>query len=135
MASDARSKWADPEQFRAILLKLQSRLRGDVDQMTDEALNRGGQEGGGNLSSVPLHIADLGTDNYDQEFTLGLIENEQETLDEIAEALGRIEGGTFGLCGNCERPIAKARLQALPYTRYCIECARLSEGAGVSSSD
>ena len=59
---------------------MRARLRGDLDQMTDEALRRDNNGGTGNLSNVPLHMADLGTDNYDQEFTLGLIENENRRL-------------------------------------------------------
>ncbi len=69
--------------IREALQSLRSRLRGDLDQMTDEALRRDNAGGTGNLSNVPLHMADLGTDNYDQEFTLGLIANEQETLELI----------------------------------------------------
>jgi RNA polymerase-binding transcription factor DksA len=95
--------------------------------MTDEALRRTQNETSGNLSNVPLHMADVGTENYDQEFTLGLIENEQTTLDEVQSALARIEAGSFGRCVECAEPIAKARLQALPYTRHCIACARKLE--------
>ncbi len=107
---------------------LRARLRGDLHQMTDEAL--GGDNGGGtgNLSNVPLHMADLGTDNYDQEFTLGLIENEQSTLELVNEALSRMEKGTYGLCAECSEPISKPRLQAIPYAKYCIRCARKLEG-------
>jgi RNA polymerase-binding transcription factor DksA len=116
--------------YRRILQTLRSRLRGDLDRMTDEALGRQMTGGGGSLSSVPLHMADLGTENYDQEFTLGLIENEQGTLEEINAALSRIEMGTFGRCEECSEPIAKPRLQALPYTRHCIGCARKLESRG-----
>lgn len=115
------------ELFRQTLQSLRARLRGDLDQMTDEALKRNQPDSSGNLSNVPLHMADVGTENYDQEFTLGLIENEQETLEQIQDALTRIEAGTFGRCQECSAPIAKPRLQALPYTRYCIECARKLE--------
>ena len=66
---------------------MRSRLRGDLDQMTDEALRRDQPDSSGNLSNVPLHMADVGTENYDQEFTLGLIENEQGTLEQVNEAL------------------------------------------------
>ena len=115
------------EAFRHVLLSLRSRLRGDLDQMTDEALRRSQSETSGNLSNVPLHMADLGTENYDQEFTLGLIENEQSTLEQVQEALSRIELGTYGRCQECSEAIAKPRLQALPYTRHCIQCARKLE--------
>src|SRR5271169_3531485 len=114
--------------FRELLESLRSRLRGDLNQMTDEALRRDSAGGTGNLSNVPLHMADLGTDNYDQEFTLGLIENEQGTLELVVEALARMEKGTFGQCVECDEAISKPRLQAIPYARHCIRCARKLEG-------
>src|SRR3981081_4717776 len=89
------------ESFRETLLSLRARLRGDLDQMTDEALKRNQPDSSGNLSNVPLHMADVGTENYDQEFTLSLIENEQGTLEQIYDALERIEAGTFGMCEEC----------------------------------
>src|SRR3954470_1583650 len=91
-------KTEELESYRDVLLNLRARLRGDLDQMTDEALRRNQNETSGNLSNVPLHMADVGTENYDQEFTLSLIENEQDTLGQIHEALGRIDAGTFGRC-------------------------------------
>ena len=115
------------ESFREVLKNLRARLRGDVDQLTDEALHRNGAESSGNLSNTPLHMADVGTENYDQEFDLGLIENQQVTLDQVHEALTRVDAGTFGLCVECNQPIAKPRLQAIPYTPHCIECARKLE--------
>ena len=128
MASELKSE--ELETFRQVLQNLKARLRGDLDQMTDEALRRHQPDSSGNLSNVPLHMADVGTENYDQEFTLGLIENEQGTLEEINAALSRIEVGTFGRCEECSEPIAKPRLQALPYTRHCIQCARKLESRG-----
>ncbi len=118
------------EFFRLALATLRARLRGDLDQMTDEALRRNLVNGSGNLSNVPLHMADIGTENYDQEFTLGLIENEQGTLEQVNEALGRLEVGKFGLCVECGEAIARPRLQAIPYTRHCIACARVVENGG-----
>jgi len=123
-------KTEDLESFRNVLEGLRARLRGDLDQMTDEALRRTQNETSGNLSNVPLHMADVGTENYDQEFTLSLIENEQSTLEQVHSALGRINAGTFGRCEECQEPIAKPRLQALPYTRHCIQCARKLENGG-----
>jgi RNA polymerase-binding protein DksA len=120
-------KTEELELYRQTLLSLRARLRGDLDQMTDEALKRNQPDSSGNLSNVPLHMADVGTENFDQEFTLGLIENEQLTLDQIQDALRRIEAGSYGRCEECSAPIAKPRLQALPYTPYCIECARKLE--------
>ncbi|QEH33218.1 General stress protein 16O [Aquisphaera giovannonii] len=116
--------------FRRTLQGLRARLKGDLSQMTDEALRLSAASGFSNLSNVPLHMADVGTENYDQEFTLGLIENEQGTLDLIEEALGRMERGTYGLCIECGGAIARPRLQAIPYARHCINCARLAENGG-----
>jgi DnaK suppressor protein len=123
-------KTEEVESFRKTLVDLRSRLRGDLDQMTDEALKRNQPESSGNLSNVPLHMADVGTEAYDQEFTLSLIENEQGTLELIHEALARVEAGSYGKCGDCDQPIAKARLQAIPYTPFCIDCARAQERQG-----
>lgn len=117
-------KPAELESYREMLTRLRARLRGDLDQMTDEALRRDQPESSGNLSNVPLHLADVGTENYDQEFTLSLIENEQGTLELIHDALVRIDAKTFGICEECGQPIAKPRLQAIPYARHCIDCAR-----------
>ena len=75
-------------------------------------------------------MADVGTENYDQEFTLSLIENEQGTLEQIHDALARIDAGTFGACEECGGTIAKPRLQAIPYARHCIDCARELEKRG-----
>jgi DnaK suppressor protein len=128
MASDLKND--ELESFRNVLQGLRARLRGDLDQMTDEALRRDQPDSSGNLSNVPLHMADVGTENYDQEFTLGLIESEQATLEEVFEALNRIDSGSFGRCLECGDPIAKQRLQALPYARHCIQCARALESRG-----
>jgi RNA polymerase-binding transcription factor DksA len=120
-------KTEEVESFREALEDLRARLRGDLSQMTDEALGKENGNSTGNLSNLPIHLADVGTDNYDQEFTLGLIENEQGTLGLVNEALGRVSLGTFGQCVECGHPIAKPRLQAIPYARTCIECARKLE--------
>jgi DnaK suppressor protein len=123
-------KPSEMEPFRVMLDGLRARLRGDLNQMTDEALRRDQPDSSGNLSNVPLHMADVGTENYDQEFTLSLIENEQETLEQVYDALRRIEKGSFGACEECGEQIAKPRLQAIPYARHCIGCARELEKRG-----
>jgi RNA polymerase-binding transcription factor DksA len=112
------------QSFRDQLLRLSSRLREDVSELGEEAFH---QTGDGNLSSVPLHPADLGTDTFERQMTFTLLENEGQTLAETAAALERMEQDTFGLCEDCQMEIPAARLQALPYTRHCIDCARMSE--------
>src|SRR6266849_9651058 len=107
--------------YRQQLQTLRSRLKGDLSHLADEALRKAGGEASGGLSNTPIHMADLGTDNFEQEFTLSLIENEEDRLKEINSALDRIDHGAFGKCEECQKPIPKARLQAVPYTRHCVE--------------
>ncbi len=91
--------------------------------MADATLNRTRSESSGDLSSMPIHMADIGSDNFEQEFTLSLMENDEETLDMIEAALERIESGTYGSCTQCGGRIPKTRLNAIPYTPHCIKCA------------
>ena len=79
------------------------------------------------LSTMPLHIADAGSDTFEMENILGLMDSERRLLQEIDDALARIEDCTYGICEGDEEPIPKARLQAIPWTRYCVTCANLSE--------
>ena len=110
--------------YRDALLALRNRLTGDVSHLADEALRARGGEASGSLSNAPLHMADLGTDNFEQEFTLSLLQNQEQALQEITAALDRIDRGTYGKCEECQGAIPKARLQALPHTRHCVACAR-----------
>src|SRR4051794_39805965 len=99
------------ESYRETLLNLRRRLTGDMSHLADEALRSRGGEASGSLSNAPLHIADLGTDNFEQEFTLGLLQNQELALEEIDEALERVRQGKFGRCEECGGVIPKARLQ------------------------
>lgn len=116
-------KKPDTLPFKEKLLQLRARLRGDVSAMADATLNRTRTESSGDLSSMPIHMADLGSDNFEQEFTLSLMENDEGTLELIEQALERIEAGTYGSCTECDGRIPKARLNAIPYTPHCIKCA------------
>ncbi|MEZ6066855.1 MAG: TraR/DksA C4-type zinc finger protein [Planctomycetaceae bacterium] len=114
----------DIAQLRSLLLELQARLRGDVKHLSDGALDDGHE------SKTPTHMAELGTDSYERDFSLSLMENDQETLAEITAALKRIEAGTYGQCEVCvaegkspsKSSIPKTRLRAIPYARNCVEC-------------
>ena len=115
------------EHYHGRLLQLRKQLIGDVDHMSLDALKNNRQESSGDLSSMPIHMADIGTDNYEQEFTLGLIESERKMLKDIDFALLRIDEGTYGTCDEMGEPIGRARLDAKPYARYCIDFARKLE--------
>jgi DnaK suppressor protein len=119
---------AEIKSYRRRLLDLQKRLGGVLTELEEEALRPVGGEASGGLSDVPVHPADLSTDNYEEEVALGLLENEAQILAEVNDALARIEQGTFGRCEECGRQIPRKRLQALPYARYCLRDARKLQG-------
>jgi len=114
------------DEFREMLVAKRRQLIGDVSNMESEAMRSNNQTGTGS-SSMPIHMADLGSDTWEQELTLGLIENERGLIREIDEALSRIEDHTYGICIATGKPIAKARLRAKPWAKYCIEHARKLE--------
>ena len=109
--------------YKENLLTLRARLRGDVSQMADAALNKSRTEANGDLSSMPIHMADMGSDNFEQEFTLSLMENDGGTLTLIEASLERIEEGSYGICSQCGERIAPNRLKALQTATKCIACA------------
>jgi RNA polymerase-binding protein DksA len=117
----------DIQHFRDRLLALKRRLRGDFASLQDEALRNTGGEASGSLSDAPVHPADLGTDNFDEELTLDLLDNQQQLALEIGAALERIDHGTYGRCENCGRDIPRERLEAVPWTHYCVRCAEKFE--------
>ncbi len=118
---------AELKKMREALLAKRRAILGDMSGMEAEALGIARHAAAGDLSNVPTHPADIGTDNYEQEFTLGLLESERILVAEIDEALARIDEGTYGICLGTGTPIHKARLEARPWAKYCIEYARLIE--------
>ena len=122
---------ADIEYFRNLLLAKKQELLHNVHEIQDEALKQSRQDAAGDLSCMPLHMADLGTDAYEQEFALDLMDSERKLLKEIHEALERIDEGKFGICIGTGQPIPMGRLKAMPWARYCVEYAReLEENGG-----
>ena len=119
------------KQFRSMLRVLRARIKGDVEQLEEEAFSsaNGGDHGSSN------HMAEMGTDAWERDFSLRIVENDQEVLSEIADALNRIDEGTFGLCEMCRSDgasntrasIRKSRLRAIPYARNCVDCERKRE--------
>ena len=110
-------KKAEMKVYKERLLALRARLRGDVSAMAEKALREGSE------STMPLHMADVGSDNFEQEFTLSLMANEEDTLNLIEAALERIEDGVYGSCDECGGVVPKTRLNAIPYTPFCVKCA------------
>ena len=115
--------------FREILLRKRHELVDDVEQLEGEATRRTRQDDAGDLSTMPIHLADLGTDNFEKDMNFELIETDEEEVREIDAALVRIKKGIFGRCEKCAKMISQQRLKALPYARLCISCKSEEEGA------
>lgn len=114
-------------EFKALLIHRKKVLLGDVKGLENEAMKKG-TDAAGDLSTLPMHLADLGTDSFEQDISLGLMENESDEIHEIEEALERIKDGSFGLCESCKKKIPKERLKAIPYARLCVNCKKKEEG-------
>src|SRR5262245_391135 len=111
------------EKYRDQLRVMAARIGGTVAALEDQTRAPTGGQSAGGLSNAPLHLGDVGTDVYAHELGTTLLENEIYIRNEISAALERIDRGTYGRCENCGRDIAAERLDALPYTRYCVSCA------------
>ncbi|MGI9456375.1 MAG: TraR/DksA family transcriptional regulator [Aeoliella sp.] len=120
-------KTADMQVYKDRLLMIRARLSGDVSAMANVALRKSGMEGN-ESSNMPIHMAELGSDNFEQEFTLSLLETEEDTIARIDEALERISEAEYGKCVQCRGTIPKTRLNAIPFTPVCISCAEQLEG-------
>jgi RNA polymerase-binding protein DksA len=116
------------EMFRALLLEKRRELVGDVSSIERDSLRA---SSGSNLSNLPLHMADMGTDNYEQEFTIGLMEKDRKLLKELNHALAKIQDGSYGICEGTGQPISKVRLEAQPWARFSIDYARRLEHGGI----
>jgi len=111
------------DHFKVILLAKRAEILGNVTSMEDESLRRQSTD----LSRLPTHMADMGSDNYELENCIGLMDGERKILRDIDAALERIEEGTYGICEGDEGQIPLARLEAIPWARYCVKCAELVE--------
>ena len=114
------------EDYQQRLLDKRRELIGDVRRLHDEAMN-GGSGGGGGSNSMPIHMAERGSETWEQALTLRLSETQESVLRDVDVALQRIHDGTYGVCEAAGGRIPGGRLRALPWTRYCIECARSLE--------
>jgi RNA polymerase-binding protein DksA len=111
------------EKYKKRLIELEDRLSGQVDRLVNglpDEINAPGD-----LSNVPTHNADRDVEMFESD--IELIRNEQDIHAKVHDALARIEQYTFGICEGCGRPIAPARLDAIPYATHCKECAEQIE--------
>src|SRR4051812_41397511 len=93
------------ERFKKLLETIRIKIAGDLQHLEGDSLNTNQRDASGDLSGYSFHMADMATDNFDREFTLGLASNEQQILNMIDVALRKIVDGTYGICENCNKPI------------------------------
>lgn len=101
------------QKYYDILMDLRDRLQQQMNGLAKDSAEQ--------LPGYSLHMADTGTDNFDRDFALSLLSSDQDAIYEIEEALKRIERGTYGVCELTGKPIPKARLDAIPWTRFTVE--------------
>jgi len=115
------------KEFKKIVLKRKEEILDDLKHISDDTLRKSQKEASGDISGYTYHMADVATDNYDREFSLGLASDERKSLYDLDDALKRIEEGTFGICDDCKSTITKIRLKAVPSARLCIKCQQKRE--------
>ena len=135
---------AQREIYRTRLRALAERMRLEVSSITEEALAPSGGQSLGGLTNAPMHLADMGTEEYMHGINAVLLENGEHLINEVRAALERIEADLYGACEYCGEVIPEERLDAMPYARYCVQCAEaqafgaaanLNEGRPSSPAD
>lgn len=115
------------KEFKKQLIRIKNYLTQEIDNIEDKSLRGAGRDGTGNLSNLPIHLADAGSDTYEQDFSLGILEGENVELKEIEESLERITDKTYGICEECSNHINEKRLRVIPYARFCVKCQQAME--------
>ena len=113
--------------YKTLLLDKREELVGDISHISEETLKKSQKDASGDISGYSFHMADVATDNYDREFSLGLASKERSILFDINHALQKLVEGGFGLCETCKKPISKIRLKAVPYATLCLKCQQNRE--------
>jgi RNA polymerase-binding protein DksA len=113
--------------FKKLILKRKEEVLNQIKHISDDTLKKSQKDAAGDISGYTYHMADIATDTYDREFSLSLASNERKVIYEIDDAIKKIEDGTYGVCEECEKLIARTRLTALPYARLCLKCQQILE--------
>ncbi|MGE5197336.1 MAG: TraR/DksA family transcriptional regulator [Deltaproteobacteria bacterium] len=114
-------------EFKKNLLKRKEVIIEGIQHIAEDTLKKSQKDAAGDISGYTYHMADVATDTYDREFSLGLASNERGMLYELDDALKKIDDGTFGICEECKNLITKTRLKAIPYARLCVKCQEKRE--------
>lgn len=114
-------------EFKKIILKRKEEINDEIRHISEDTLKKSQKDASGDISGYTYHMADVATDNYDREFSLGLASSDRQSLYDLNDALKRIEDGAFGICEDCKRLITRVRLKAVPQARLCIKCQEKRE--------
>ncbi len=117
----------DSKIFKELLLTKRDVLAKGIEHIAKDALKTSQRDAAGDLSAYSLHMADMATDNYDREFSLGLADNEQKIVHRIEIALEKIDNKVYGICDLCAKKISKVRLKVVPYAELCVPCQEMQE--------
>jgi DnaK suppressor protein len=113
--------------FKKLILKRKEEILEGIKHISDDTLKKSQKDASGDISGYTYHMADVATDTYDREFSLGLASSERELLYELDDAFKKTDEGTFGICEECKISITKIRLKAVPYARLCVKCQEKKE--------
>lgn len=124
---DKRYGKKDLAAFKKLIIKQKEEVLDDIKHISEDTLNKSPKEASGDISGYTYHMADVATDTYDREFSLGRASSEREVLYDLDDALKKIGEGTYGICEQCKGRISKTRLKAVPCARMCIKCQQKRE--------
>ena len=114
------------KQLRQLLITERAKLAEEIKSIARDAATSP-RDASGDLSAYTVHMADMAADTYDRELSMNIASSEQELLYQIDDALKRLDDGSYGICQQCNQPIAMSRLKAVPYASLCIACQRSKE--------
>jgi len=114
------------KQLRQLLITERAKLASEIKAIAQET-SKSPREASGDLSAYTVHMADMAADTYERELSMNIVSSEQELLYQIDDALKRLDDGSYGVCQQCNQPIAMSRLKAVPYASMCIQCQRAKE--------
>jgi DnaK suppressor protein len=120
----------DLQHFRKLLMEERKRVLEELDWVETNYIGKSRRDSAGDVSSYSMHPADMGTDSIEMEKAYMIGATSGAVLEDIDEALGSIDKGEYGKCMECDQPIARERLEVVPYARLCITCKAKLEGSG-----
>ncbi len=117
----------DAEYFKKLIMQTKEKVLDEIKHISDDTLKKSQRDAAGDISGYAYHMADVASDAYDREFSLGLAAKERQSLYEVEDAIEKIEEGTFGICEECKSLISKTRLKVVPFARLCVKCQERKE--------